>query len=177
MPSADEIATAVWNKSFKLQGNSSGKTVPAWVVLYWLDDQFSHIADHVWGHNVKRAGLPDGDNRAGKEVSVGTIMSYMDAFVCDLKNAITEAVRGITNDEKVVKAVQEAIEKYIHYKQTEPGTIEATPLAESVYVVQKGDTLKAIAQNVGKTVEELIKLNDNFDSNALYVGQKVKVAE
>lgn len=178
LPSADEVARAVWAHQIEIAGSKAknkGKKVSAGTIMAWLDDQFAWLPETVWSHPVLRAGLPDNDNRAGKPVAVGTVMSYMDAFVADVKNSVVEAVRGITNDERVTEAVNAAIEKYIHYEKTEPGTVEATPLDDSVYVVQRGDTLKAIAQNAGKTVQELIALNGNFDSNALYVGQKVRI--
>ncbi|MCR5764679.1 MAG: M23 family metallopeptidase, partial [Treponema sp.] len=47
--------------------------------------------------------------------------------------------------------------------------------ATSVYVVQKGDTLYAIARKCGLTVGELVSLNDIDTSAVIKVGQKLKI--
>lgn len=44
-----------------------------------------------------------------------------------------------------------------------------------VHVVQKGDTLSAIAQRYNTTVKVLAKLNDVKDPDLIYVGQKIKL--
>lgn len=46
---------------------------------------------------------------------------------------------------------------------------------ESVYTVQKGDTLSKIASKYGTTVDELVKLNNIKNKNLIHVGQKIKV--
>ena len=49
-----------------------------------------------------------------------------------------------------------------------------TPVPTSaIYYVDKGDTLKAIAEEFGITVEELIETNQIEDPNAIRVGQKL----
>lgn len=45
----------------------------------------------------------------------------------------------------------------------------------SVYVVQKGDTLYAIARKCGLTVAELVSLNNMDTSTVIKVGQKLKI--
>lgn len=157
MPTAQEIADAVWAHQIKMYGRSpnTGKTVSAGTVMGWLDDQFNNIPDNVWNKKVTRAGLPSDDPRAGKQVSTGTIMAYMDAFVADVKNSIVEAVKLIR-------------------KYTDPGTVEAAEDAANVYIIQKGDTLKAVAEAHGVTVADIVAVNGyGFDSNGLVVGQKI----
>ncbi len=51
---------------------------------------------------------------------------------------------------------------------------ETTPSDEGTYVVKSGDSLYAIANKFGLTVDELKKIN-NLSSNALSVGQVLKV--
>ena len=46
-----------------------------------------------------------------------------------------------------------------------------------VYVVKAGDTLAAIAQRVGLTIERLQQLNPDLDPQALVSGQKIKLRE
>ena len=51
---------------------------------------------------------------------------------------------------------------------------EATPLPQ-VYVVQRGDTLGAIASRLGCSLEALIEANQITDPNTLTVGQRLRV--
>lgn len=177
VPSAQEIANAILDAQIDYQGGVyPGKKTSLRNEVGWAAKNFQDIPAKVWGMNVKRNGLPKEDSRAGKEVTVGTIMSYMDAFVGDVKNAIVEAVKGITDDEKVVKAVREAIDEFVQYKAAEPGTIAAAELDASYVIVATGDTLKAIGKKTDKTVAELVALNPGIEPNGLVVGQKVKVA-
>ncbi|MCL9971088.1 LysM peptidoglycan-binding domain-containing protein [Anoxybacillus kestanbolensis] len=48
--------------------------------------------------------------------------------------------------------------------------------AGDVYIVQKGDTLGAIAKKYNTTVATLQKLNNIQNQNLIRVGQKIKVA-
>ena len=45
------------------------------------------------------------------------------------------------------------------------------------YTVRPGDTLAAIAERTGVSVEELQALNPRLDPNSLTVGDKIKLAE
>src|SRR2546423_7243757 len=44
-----------------------------------------------------------------------------------------------------------------------------------VYVVKSGDTLSAIAQNLGVSIDDLIKANNITDPTSLKIGQQLKV--
>ena len=45
------------------------------------------------------------------------------------------------------------------------------------YTVKPGDTLAAIAERTGVTVEEILALNEDLDANSLTVGDKIKLTE
>jgi len=49
------------------------------------------------------------------------------------------------------------------------------PPSPIVYVVQQGDTLGAIAQEYGVTVEEIMVLNSLDDPNVLHIGQELTI--
>lgn len=54
----------------------------------------------------------------------------------------------------------------------------ATPIPESaLYAVQKGDTLRDIADKMGVSMEELVRVNKINDPNALSVGQVLIIPE
>lgn len=50
-------------------------------------------------------------------------------------------------------------------------------LPEDVYVVKEGDTLGAISEKVGISVEQLQTLNPDLDPQALVSGQQIKLRE
>ena len=182
MPTAQEIADAVWAKTVTLDGNApnAGKEVPTGVIMAWLDSQFQSVhdlnAEEAWGCAVRRAGLPEDDPRAGVEVTMRDIMAWQDAFVSDIKHTVVEAVRGITENDEVVKKVEEAIDKHSTYEKTEPGTVMAAELDANIRVGQRGDTLKAIAEAAGTTVDAVVALNPGLEPNGITVGQKVRIA-
>lgn len=67
------------------------------------------------------------------------------------------------------EAVVRAIAEYTNTSYYGPGGTET-----NIYVVQKGDTLYAIAEKLNTTVAEL-KAANNLNSNLLSVGQKLKI--
>ncbi|MDE7435182.1 MAG: N-acetylmuramoyl-L-alanine amidase [Lachnospiraceae bacterium] len=71
---------------------------------------------------------------------------------------------------KMAKAIAEGITG-----TTITGTASASIQPETVYSVQKGDTLSGIAKKYGTTVSELMKMNTIKDANLIFVGQKIRV--
>ena len=63
----------------------------------------------------------------------------------------------------------------------QPGERLDTPGLEKsgddVYIVQSGDTLYAIAQDLGVSVESLAEANDNIDPSQLFVGRPLTIPE
>jgi LysM repeat protein len=51
------------------------------------------------------------------------------------------------------------------------------PRGPATYTVKTGDTLNAIADRTGLTVEEIEELNPELDPQALLAGQKIKLRE
>jgi LysM repeat protein len=52
------------------------------------------------------------------------------------------------------------------------GQAISIPAGVSTHIVQKGDTLKSIANKYGTTIEKLLGLNPNIkNANLIYVGQ------
>jgi LysM repeat protein len=50
------------------------------------------------------------------------------------------------------------------------------PAGVATYVVQRGDTLRIIANKFGTTVENLLRLNPDIrNANLIYVGQVINV--
>jgi LysM repeat protein len=56
------------------------------------------------------------------------------------------------------------------------GQAITVPSASSTYVVQRGDTLRIIANKFGTTVDALLALNPNIkNANLIYAGQVINV--
>ena len=51
------------------------------------------------------------------------------------------------------------------------------PLVQTVYTVQRGDTLSAIARKYNTTVSQLVTLNGLKNANAIRVGQKLLLSK
>ena len=54
-------------------------------------------------------------------------------------------------------------------------TIERAPITETIYVVQPGDTMASIATQFCLTTEEIQRLNNIVDINALDIGQELRI--
>ncbi len=59
---------------------------------------------------------------------------------------------------------------------TDTGSLETNPAEEQFYRIRAGDTLEAISQRFGTTVDQLLALNAGIDPLALSPGQRIRVA-
>jgi LysM repeat protein len=59
--------------------------------------------------------------------------------------------------------------------RTAPTTTTAAAATTRYYTVQRGDTFGAIAARAGTTIAKLEQLNPGVSSNALHVGQRIRV--
>ncbi|MBN1828611.1 MAG: LysM peptidoglycan-binding domain-containing protein [Deltaproteobacteria bacterium] len=59
----------------------------------------------------------------------------------------------------------------------EQANVPETPLTPAVHVVEKGDTLAAIARKYGTTIRSLITLNNLSQGSVIYAGQKLRLIE
>lgn len=199
MPSADEVAKAVWAHQIEMQGRSpnSGKTVSAGTVLGWIDDQFSGMPDKVMGRTVKRQGLPESDPRAGKEVTVEQIFAWLDAQFTAINDRLDrlEAAPLPSSPETAPEAPQRAaVQSETGVMASEAGAdgagadfygeapnigineVEGMP---GYYKVRKGDTARWIAKKAGLRYSELVKMNPELQASFGMVsnGQLLKVRE
>lgn len=173
MPSAEEIANAILDAQIDYQGGIyPGAKTSLRNEVGWAAKNFDAIPGKVWAMNVTRNGLPEDDPRAGKEVSTGGVLSYMDAFVADIKKTVIKAASEVAGDEKTIKAVREAIDGFLRTK-VEPGTTPATPLAPNIHIVAAGETLKGIAAQHGVDMNGIIKENPGIEPNGLISGQRI----
>lgn len=191
MPTAQEIAEAVWGYSVKragLPGNDprAGKSVRVRDIMAYHDAFVTEIKTtvpaSVWNYSVTRGGLPDDDPRKGKLVTTGMILSYMDAFVLDVKNTIIEAVSSIATEadpEQILHAVDNAINKsldqYIQLQEKKSESVETAPLDSNTHIVSAGETLKTISAEHGMTIAEITAANPDLEPNALVVGQEITI--
>lgn len=176
MPSAEEIANAILDAQIDYQGDIyPGAKTSLRNEVGWAAKNFDAIPGRVWSMNVTRNGLPEDDPRAGKEVSTGGVISYMDAFVLDIKSTVMKAASAVTSDERVIKAVREAVDEIVRHKTAEPGTTPAAPLAANVHVVAAGETLRGIAAQYGVDMSAVIAANPGLEPNGLVSGQKITI--
>ena len=64
---------------------------------------------------------------------------------------------------------------YVGQRLAIPGAVSAPTASSGVYVVQRGDTLAAIAGRYGTTVQNLAQLNGLTNPNFIVVGQRLAV--
>lgn len=115
---------------------------------------------HGFGLTVQQ--LKDWNNLVNSNISVGQIL--------------TVKSRGKTQTKHQVKNTEEDKPKKTVKKQNDqPSSISVvTHTSDGYYTVKSGDTLFRIAQLFGMEVEKLKSLN-NLNSNAIHVGQELKI--
>lgn len=178
MPSAQEIADAVWAKAVTLEGDApnAGREVTTGVIMAWLDSQFQSVhdrnAEEVWGCTVDRDGLAADDPRQGQPVTMSTVMAWQDAFVADIKNAVDAAAQRVLAGASAASAEPGGTPA----ASVEPGSTPAGEQTATRYVINSGETLKQVAETYGRTVAELLAANPNLgDGNALKGGDVIVI--
>lgn len=116
----------------------------------------------AWGNELRYDGAgmwqyTDSGNVAGIKGNVDRNISYKD-FPTIIKNA---GLNGFTTDSGSNESSKDAATENVTEVKT--------------YVIQRGDTLSAIAKKYGTTVDKLVKLNSIKDKNKIYAGQTIKI--
>jgi LysM repeat protein len=87
---------------------------------------------------------------------------------------------GYCTDPNYAAKLIQIIEKYNLTQYDKVGNKKPVKAASKkeepqVYIVQKGDTLTAIAKRYNTTVQKLVKLNNIKNPDLILVGQKLRV--
>lgn len=88
-------------------------------------------------------------------------------------DAVREVGSSVVNEDIPVEALPDPLPA--PYLFVDEVTEERAPITETIYVVQPGDTLATIATRFCLTVEEVQRLNNIVDINALDVGQELRI--
>lgn len=115
--------------------------------------------------------------RAANNLSENDIIKIGQKLIiptADISNAAA-LIADNTKKDSAYKAPSEKTPAEKAQAEKEKTQSKALENSTSVYVVQKGDTLYAIARKCGLTVGELVSLNDIDTSAVIKVGQKLKI--
>jgi LysM repeat protein len=97
-----------------------------------------------------------------------SLVAFAVALLLIVNNAdIGGADNGSTKSSTTNTTTQQRTEERTTTRET------TTEELESKYKVKAGDTLAAIAERTGTTVERLLELNPNLDPNAMRAGQEI----
>ena len=115
--------------------------------------------------------------RAANNLSENDIIKIGQKLIIPTADISTAAalIADNTKKDSAYKAPSEKTPAEKAQAEKEKTQSKALENATSVYVVQKGDTLYAIARKCGLTVGELVSLNDIDTSAVIKVGQKLKI--
>lgn len=113
-------------------------------------------------------------SRARRNPKPGGIIHYAApaAFLAGVTIAVLLVHSGLSHHHPTTPA---ATAVSTGHTTTATTTGESRATAKRFYVVQIGDTFGTIASKEGITVEQLQALNPGVSSNALQVGQKLRV--
>jgi LysM repeat protein len=146
---------------------STGKTVRGarrswrWAVLLLVAalGLGSPGATSVWG-------APRAVDTATYVVGWGDSLSLIAARYGTTVSAIVQA-NGLANPNLI----------YVGQRLTIPGSSSPSTTGSGVYVVQRGDTLSAIAVRYQTTVQQLVQMNGLSNPNLIAVGQRLAVPQ
>jgi LysM repeat protein len=91
---------------------------------------------------------------------IGSLISHALFVACSI---------GIEEQDLLMQEINASFPK----KNSAPIRLEPKPV-DRIYIVKAGDSLSAIAKNLGTSVENLCKLNGISDPNSLKLGQKIR---
>jgi LysM repeat protein len=91
---------------------------------------------------------------------IGSLISHALFVACSI---------GIEEQDLLMQEINASFPK----KNSAPIRLEPTPV-DRIYIVKAGDSLSAIAKNLGTSVESLCKLNGISDPDSLKLGQKIR---
>lgn len=121
-----------------------------------------------WAQGLKNAGYATDPKYPSK--LIGIIERYQ-LFLFDHEVVAPEQKNEVKQKEFTNNQVEEIVEE----KAVEVVTNSAmTTNDDSVYVIQKGDTLYSLSKRFNTTVEKLKELN-NLKDNSLSIGQEIKI--
>lgn len=112
-------------------------------------------------------------SRARRKPRPGGITHYAApaAFLAAVTVAVLLVHSGLSHHQQTTTATVVSTQ----HTTTATTTAKRGTTAKRFYVVQAGDTFGTIASKEGITVEQLQALNPGISSNALQVGQKLRV--
>jgi len=93
--------------------------------------------------------------------------------VAEVPETVPAAERTTVDEDIPVEALPDPLP--VPYLFRDDVVFEEAPITETIYVVQPGDTLATIANQFCLTVEEIQRLNNIVDIDALSVGQELRV--
>lgn len=96
-----------------------------------------------------------------------------EAAPTEIPEAVREAEPNMVHEDIPVEALPDPLPA--PYLFVDEVTEERAPITETIYVVQPGDTLANIATRFCLTVEEVQRLNNIVDVDALDVGQELRI--
>ena len=111
-------------------------------------------------------GAPNAAEPATYVVGWGDTLSVIAGRYGTTVSAIAQA-NGVTNPNLI----------YVGQRLTIPGTSSTPATGSGLYVVQRGDTLSAIAVRHQTTVQQLVQMNGITNPNFIAVGQRLAVPQ
>jgi LysM repeat protein len=97
------------------------------------------------------------------------------AFLLAVTIAVVLVHRGLQNDDSTSQRPTTVRIDTTPPAARKPRRTKSTPKGAQYYVVQSGDTFGTIATRYGVTVTQIERLNPGISSNALVVGQRIRV--
>lgn len=175
MPSAYEVAKAVWDHGLKMYGKSpqSGKDVPAGVVLGWIDDQFSWTGERV--KEVVDEQFSAVNDRLDR------LSSRLDAMEAGAMPTSPETASEAPQQTALAESTAggDGSGAAFYGQWPERATLDEVEGMPGYYKVQKGDTARYIAKLARVSYTDLVRMNPELVQSygAVHTGQLLRVRE